>query len=64
MVINVENEWNQKCGLHRDLKRVFIITSFSLAEDSMNAAPQESANFFPSSGLITLEAGKNGCMTK
>lgn len=37
-----------------DLKHVFIITSFSLAEDSMNAAPQESANFFPSSGLITL----------
>lgn len=35
-------------------KEKSIITSFSLAEDSMNAAPQESASFFPSSGLITL----------
>lgn len=27
-----------------------VLTSFSFAEDSMNAAPQESASFFPSSG--------------
>lgn len=30
------------------------MTSFSLAEDSMKAAPQESASFFPSSGFMTL----------
>lgn len=44
-------------------KEVSIITSFSLAEDSMNAAPQESASFFPSSGLITL-GKRNGNFTK
>lgn len=36
-------------------EKVSVTTSFSLAEDSMNAAPQESASFFPSSGLITLK---------
>lgn len=40
-------------------KEISINTSFSLAEDSMNAAPQESASFFPSSGLITLEKNVN-----
>lgn len=58
LVNDTESRWNQTCGLHSELKGVFIITSFSLAEDSMNAAPQESANFFPSSGLITLGAKK------
>ena len=41
------------CGQRR-FREKSIVTSFSLAEDSMNAAPQESASFFPSSGLITL----------
>lgn len=36
------------------LLKTSTAVSFSLAEDSMKAAPQESASFFPSSGLITL----------
>lgn len=43
------------CTIRCYLKKYLFITSFSLAEDSMNAAPQESASFFPSSGLITLK---------
>lgn len=39
-----------------------ILTSFSFAEDSMNAAPQESASFFPSSGWMTLKKNNQSLM--
>lgn len=44
-------------GSDVELNHTSVLTSFSFAEDSMNAAPQESASFFPSSGWMTLKNG-------